>query len=436
VVSYSASAIHDQHGKLQGVLAAARDVTERRRIDRLLLDKNAELETARAAADKANHAKSEFLSSMSHELRSPLNAILGFAQLIETEVPSPPPALLENVAQILKGGWHLLTLINEILDLARVESGQVPLSMEPVPVADVLLECQAMMGPQAQQRGLKLSFAPTSSGWFVIADRTRLKQVLINLLSNAIKYNSKHGTVVVSCEERAPNRLRLSVTDTGAGLSPPQVDQLFQAFNRLGQDAGGEEGTGIGLVVAKRLVELMDGEIGVVSTVGQGSVFWVELTKAVAPQLQTDPEPPAATAVPSASLPARTPTVLYIEDNPANLLLVTQIVARFSTLRLISAVDGYGGIELARTAQPDVILMDINLPGINGLEAMRIVKADPRTSHIPVVALSANAMPRDVARGLEAGFFRYITKPIKVHEFVASLKEALASIRQSPGGPG
>ncbi|MFU8833566.1 MAG: sensor histidine kinase, partial [Wenzhouxiangella sp.] len=210
-----------------------------------------ELESARLVADKANLAKSEFLSSMSHELRSPLNAILGFAQLMESDPAPQSPTQKEGAAQILKAGWHLLELINEILDLAKVESGQIPISEEPVSLAEVLLECQAMVEPQARERGIKLTFPESSKPVFIIADKTRLKQVLINLLTNAIKYNVKQGTVDVTCSEGRDGRLRISITDSGAGLSPAQLQQLFVPFNRLGQDAGSEEGTGIGLVVAK-----------------------------------------------------------------------------------------------------------------------------------------------------------------------------------------
>ena len=259
VVSYNATTFYDRDRNLQGVFAAARDITERNRLDQALQEKNVELESARSVAEKANLAKSDFLSSMSHELRSPLNAILGFAQLMESDSPPATPAQKESIAQILQAGWHLLKLINEILDLAKVESRQVPLSEEPVLVAEVLLECQAMIEPQAQQRDIKLAFPKLDIPYFVRADRTRLKQVLINLLSNAIKYNIKRGTVAVECAESAPGRIRVSIRDTGAGLSPEQLAQLFQPFNRLGQEAGGEEGTGIGLVVAKRLIELMGG---------------------------------------------------------------------------------------------------------------------------------------------------------------------------------
>ena len=245
-------------------------------------------------AEKANLAKSEFLSSMSHELRSPLNAILGFAQLMETGSPLPTPAQKASIDQILKAGWYLLELINEILDLALIESGKLSLSLEPMSLVDVMLECQAMIEPQAQKSGIRMSFPQFEIPYFVHADRTRVKQVLINLLSNAIKYNRAQGTVEVTCSASTAERIRISVQDTGEGLSPEKLAQLFQPFNRLGQEASAEEGTGIGLVVSKRLVELMGGEIGVESTVGVGSVFWIELNLAAEPQLAAGAAEPLA----------------------------------------------------------------------------------------------------------------------------------------------
>jgi len=424
VVSYNATTFYDRDRNLQGVFAAARDVTERKRLDQVLQEKNVELESARSVAEKASLAKSDFLSSMSHELRSPLNAILGFAQLMESDSPPPTPSQKESIAQILQAGWHLLTLINEILDLAKVESRQVPLSEEPVSLADVMLECQRMIEPQAQQRGISMIFPKFKSPSFVLADQTRLKQVLINLLSNAIKYNGKQGVVEVKCSESTPGRMRVSIRDTGAGLYPEQLGQLFQAFNRLGQEAGGEEGTGIGLVVAKRLVELMGGEIGVESTVGVGSVFWFELISVAEPQLFLEGHV-AALSLPAVPRGARLHTLLYVEDIPANLKLVEQIIARHPDIRLLTAVNGTLGIEIARSSLPDVILMDINLLGINGFETLRILRSGPVTAHIPVIAISANAMALDIERGLEAGFFRYITKPIKVNEFMEALNVAL-----------
>jgi PAS domain S-box-containing protein len=425
VVSYNATTFYDRDRKLQGVFAAARDVTERKRFEQALQESNSELEGAKSAAEKANLAKSDFLSSMSHELRSPLNAILGFAQLMESASPVPTVSQKESIAQILQAGWHLLKLINEVLDLAVVESGKVSLSLEPVSLAEVIAECQAMMEPQAQQGGISLIFPQLRLPVFVKADRTRLKQVLINLLSNGIKYNREHGTVELKCTATIPDCIRISVTDTGAGLSPEKLAQLFQSFNRLGQESSSEEGTGIGLVVSKRLVELMEGVIGVESTVGVGSVFWIELRSTPGPQFAPGEVKTIETARPEVPEGARSRTLLYVEDNPANMLLVEQLIVRRPDMRLLTAVNGTLGIERARTSQPEVILMDINLPGISGFDALRILREDPTTAHIPIVALSANAMPRDIDRGLAAGFFRYLTKPIKVNEFFDTLDVAL-----------
>jgi PAS domain S-box-containing protein len=423
VVSYNATTFHDRDRKLQGVFAAARDVTERKRFEHALQENNVELERARAAAEKANLAKSDFLSSMSHELRSPLNAILGFAQLIISDSPAPTPAQAASIDQILHAGWYLLELINEILDLAQIESGKLALSLEPTSIAEVMFECQAMIEPQGQKRGITMTFPKFDAPHFVDADRTRLKQVLINLLSNAIKYNQTNGTVVVDCVASA-ERVRVSVKDVGAGLSPDLLAQLFQPFNRLGRETGAEEGTGIGLVMSKRLVEMMGGLIGVESTVGMGSVFWFELNSASVP-LELDAEQPAVIAQAQVHNGAPRRTLLYVEDNPANLKLVERLIARRPDMRLLTATNGSLGVQLARANHPDLILMDINLPGISGIEALKILREDAATARIPVVALSANAMPRDVEKGLQAGFFRYLTKPIKIQEFMDTLNVAL-----------
>ncbi|MES2934682.1 MAG: PAS domain S-box protein [Pseudomonadota bacterium] len=428
VVSYNATTFHDRDRKLQGVFAAARDVTERKQFEHVLQVNNIELESAKAAAEKANLAKSEFLSSMSHELRTPLNAVLGFAQLMESETPSPTPAQKLSIDQILQAGWYLLRLINEILDLAMIESGKVSMSHESISLTDVLQDCQAMIEPLAHKRGIQVTYPDFDNVLYVQADRTRIKQVMINLLSNAIKYNRAGGIVIIKCVMHTDKRVRVCVTDTGPGLSPEQLPQLFQPFNRLGQESSSEEGTGIGLVVTKQLVELMGGAIGVESHVGVGSTFWVDLDAASEPELIQDHShdsalTPLVQADPDAIVVTR--TLLYVEDNPANLALVQQLIARRSDLKLLSAIDAHIGIQLARTYQPEIILMDINLPGISGFGALKILQNDPITAHIPVMALSANAVPREIEKGLEAGFFRYLTKPIKVNEFMNALDVAL-----------
>ena len=441
VVSYNASTFYDRDRKLQGVFAAARDITERKRLDLVLQENNVELISAKLVAEKANLAKSDFLSSMSHELRTPLNAILGFAQLLEVGTPTPTVGQRRSIEHILQAGWYLLELINEILDLALIESGKLSLSTEPVSLAEVLQECQAMIEPQAHKRGIRVTFPghksePAEAAIFVKADRTRLKQVLINLLSNAVKYNCAEGSVQVALQmldgDQGAGRMRICVTDTGAGLSPEKIAQLFQPFNRLGQEANAEEGTGIGLVVSKRLVELMQGNIGVDSTPGHGCAFWIELETAPPPDsahvnLDSLASTTAIAGHGSGDGDSAAPrhTLLYVEDNPANMLLVEQILASRPNLEVIGARDAISGIELARSRLPTLILMDINLPGMSGIEALAILIADAKTAHIPVIALSANAIPRDIEKGLEAGFFRYLTKPIKVTEFLGTIDLAM-----------
>jgi PAS domain S-box-containing protein len=425
VVSYNATTFYDRYEILQGVFAAARDITERKHLDQELQEKNIELQGAKFSADKANLAKSDFLSSMSHELRSPLNAILGFAQLMETGTPKPTQDQKSSIDQILQAGWYLLELINEVLDLALIESGKLSLSLEPMSLPEVLLDCQAMIEPQAQKSGIQMSFPLFECPYFAHADRTRVKQIIINLLSNAIKYNRAGGSVEVTCCVHTAQRIRISVRDTGEGLPPEKLAQLFQPFNRLGQEASAEEGTGIGLVVSKRLVELMGGEIGAQSTIGVGSVFWIDLNLAEALQLSIGNDAALVLPHPPEQHGRALRTLLYVEDNRANMQLVEQLIARRPDMRLLSAEDGTRGIALARTYQPEVILMDINLPGISGIQALKILHEDPMTTHIPVLAISANAMPHDIKVGLEAGFFRYLTKPIRVNEFMIALDLAL-----------
>ena len=437
---------------------------ERTAFDLALQATNIELAAVTRSAESANLAKSEFLSSMSHELRTPLGAILGFAQLLELDTPPPTPTQRRSIDQILKAGWYLLDLINEILDLAQIESGRISLSIEPTSLAKLLDECQAMIEPQAQAKNIKLVFPTVPPNLLAKADWTRLKQVLVNLLSNAIKYNRPQGTVVVrvvagdfgAANESygratgVPLPVRISITDSGLGLSPEKLKQLFQPFNRLGQERSLEAGTGIGLVVCKRLVEQMGGTMGVISNVDIGSTFWIEVPRADAPatfaavglaSVSVAADRESISPRPLESAPSLTPHVaqtdanllpnqyryclLYVEDNPANRMLVEDLLARRPDIRLITAEDGDSGIEMARAEHPDVILMDINLPGISGVQAMEILALDAVTAHIRVVALSANAMARDIERGLQAGFFRYLTKPIKVNELLSAIDEAL-----------
>jgi len=417
------TAVLDHVGNLRGFAQLTRDLTGRRQAED-------EIAKAKAVAEKTSLASAEFLSGMSHELRTSLNAILGFAQLMESEQPPPTPSQKESVAKIVQAGWYLMELINEVMDLAMIESGRLSWSLEPMSLADVMHECQAAIEPQAQKSGIRMTLPEIDGQCFIKADRTRVKQVLTNLLSNAIKYNRPGGSVVVECTVSAPQRVRISVTDTGAGMQPDQLAQLFRPFSRVGQETSAAAGAGIGLVVTKRLVELMGGAIGVRSHVGKGSVFWIELVTAAAPRLTAGDEARIPLTGPVIRPGAAPRTLLYVEDNPANLQLVEQIIARRPDMRLLSARNGPLGIALARSARPDVILMDINLPGMSGIKAMQMLRAETVTAHIPVVALSANAIPRDIERGLEAGFFRYLTKPIKVAEFMETLDVALKYAEQ------
>ena len=423
----SITALRDDDDHIIGYLLIGTDNSVRKQVE-------LELNKAMAVAEKANLAKSEFLSSMSHELRTPLSAILGFAQLMESASPSPTASQTRSIDQILRAGWYLLELINEILDLALIESGKLSLSMEPVSLAEVMRECQDMIEPQAQKRGISVAFPHFEIPCHVKVDRTRVKQVFINLLSNAIKYNKAGGTVVVYYITDPPGRIRICVKDSGEGLTADKLTQLFQPFNRLGQEANGEEGTGIGLVTTKRLTELMGGIIGAESAVGMGSVFWVELNLSAERKSGVGISTFPAFTHAHVKTDAEVRTLLYVEDNPANLMLIEDLIARRPDIRLLSARDGIRGVEIARASLPDVILMDINLPGISGIKALRILAEDPSTAHIPVIALSANAIPRDIEKGLEAGFFRYLTKPIKVNEFMGTLDMALEFAKSQATG--
>jgi PAS domain S-box-containing protein len=414
----STTALHDIQGKRIGYLIIGTDNSERKRVE-------SALKVAIHAAETASSAKTDFLSRMSHELRTPLNAILGFAQLLESGAPKPTPIQRQNVEQILSAGWYLLALINEVLDLTLVESGHMVLSNEPISVAEILRECEAMMVLQAESHCVRMIFAEPGKAHYVFADRIRVKQVLINLLMNGIKYNRRGGVVLVDISVEPHNKLRIHVRDSGVGMNPEQLVQLFQPFNRLGQEASGEEGTGIGLVVTKRLIEMMGGLIGVESTPGSGSVFWIELNLTAITELAADATDPLTSQLTPQHGSASRYTVLYVEDNPANMALVEQIIARRADVRFLSAVDASIGIAFARSHLPDVVLMDLHLPGVSGMEAMKILRSDPRTAHIPVIALSANAVPRDIQQGIDAGFLDYVTKPIKVNTFMRVLDAAL-----------
>ncbi|MBI5087438.1 MAG: response regulator [Actinobacteria bacterium] len=391
----------------------------------------AELERAREAADGANKAKSQFLSRMSHELRTPLNAVLGFAQVLELSDLEPRDR--DSVEHILKGGNHLLSLINEVIDISRVESGDISLSPESVLANELVTETLDLMRPLATARSIHIASDRRSTCLhYVFADRQRLKQILLNLLSNAVKYNRVGGTVAVTCEEVAGNRLRLKVTDTGAGIAPDDIRLLFVPFERLGANLTDVEGSGIGLALSKRLAEAMGGELGVESTVGTGSTFWVELPLVEGAVERY--ERLSATVAPHGHEPAPAAEsaqhVLYIEDNLANITLVQRILADRGDIELVPAMQGRLGVDLAHQRRPDLILLDLHLPDIQGDEVLRQLRDDPATASIPVVVVSADATAGQVQRLQSAGAVAYLTKPFNVRELLQTIDEYLdASVR-------
>lgn len=401
------------------------DSTARKAIETQLRD-------AVTAAQSANRAKSDFLSNMSHELRTPLNAILGFSQLMQATTPTP--AQEQSLTHIVKAGWYLLELVNHTLDLAAIEAGKLSFSLGTVPLDNVLQECAAIIAPLASKRALSVNYPPPDPAHLAHADPIRVKQVLLNLLSNSIKYNREGGNITVVCSVVAGQRLHVSVQDTGQGMAPEQLTHLFEPYNRLGQEKTTAVGTGIGLVLCKRLVELMDGHIGVESTSGHGSNFWFDLPLARADEtISLSMQKLVTVDAPGTVLPTEPlgPMVLHVEDNPTNLELVAQLMAQRPQYRLLSATHGGLGLELARAHLPAVILMDISLPDISGTEVLKMLQADPTTARIPVIALSANALPHEIESGLEVGFFRYVTKPIRMREFFEGLDEALLFSKQN-----
>ena len=419
-VDISISTHEDNGERLTTVIL--RDVTEREM-------RNQELIVSRQEAEKANQAKSEFLSSMSHELRTPMNAILGFAQLLECEVDLNDKQKI-YAKEINKAGHHLLQLINDVLDLSKIETGNIDIELEAIDVASVINDCISLTKPLADLKSIDMSFSTQVKG-LIKADRVRLKQVLLNLISNAIKYNREQGRIILEILPGENQRLRVCVKDTGVGIANDKLDKLFMPFHRLEELKNQVEGAGIGLNLSKQLTELMGGSIGVESTKDVGSLFWIEF------KLDSEQETVQVERVDSDLSSVRTETdkilikkpckILYIEDNLANLALIQNIFSQLENVSVLTASSPVVGIELAVSERPDLILLDINIPGMNGYEVLEILKASSELNDVPILAISANAMPGDVVNGMKAGFNEYIAKPIDVKSFLTTVAYYLES---------
>jgi len=409
--------ILDEAGQPRRMFGTVQDITERKLVDEV---------------KRASKAKSEFLSRMSHELRTPLNAILGFGQLLERQKPTEVQR--KRVGYILSAGKHLLDLINEVLDISRIEAGRMQLSLEPVCVADALEETLDLMRPLATERSIQLSAsADIDAGVHVLADRQRFKQVLVNLLNNAVKYTPFFGGVAVSYHVPGNEKVRVLVSDTGPGIPAEKLARLFTPFERLGAEQSAIEGTGLGLALSQRLVDAMGGSIGVESAVGKGSTFWIELPLTKSP-LERFPRDRAANGARQPSSEPASRSILYIEDNLSNLALIEQMLAERPGTALLTSMQGKVGLDLARQHTPDLILLDLHLPDLPGWDVLSQLKADSTTRHIPVVVISADATKRQMNRLMSAGAAHYLTKPLDVNKFFQVLDETngIDSVEQSP----
>jgi PAS domain S-box-containing protein len=419
-VSRTACIIRNENGEPQHFLLMVEDISERKATE-------AAMRQAKEDADRANHAKNDFLSRMSHELRTPLNSILGFGQLLDRQATSE--AHRTRVRYILSAGRHLLNLINEVLDISRIEAGNLQLSLEPVCVEEAIGEALDLMRPMAAERTISLSTStPLDTTTYVLADRQRLKQVLLNLLSNAVKYTALRGNVTISFTDSGNGAIRLQVSDTGAGIPVEKLARLFTPFDRLGAEQSSVEGTGLGLALCQRLVQAMHGCIGVNSSLGNGSIFWVELPCADSPFQTLAAQKKAPPREEHANEIGR--RVLYIEDNFSNVTLVEQMLAERPAIELMTAMQGRVGLDLARKHLPDLVLLDLHLPDLPGWQVLHQLKADHATRHIPVIIISADATAPQINRLLSAGARAYLTKPLDIAEFFRVIEESLY-----PAGP-
>jgi PAS domain S-box-containing protein len=410
--------IRDEAGRDARAVLVSRDVTE-------AVAGEAVLKESKEAAERANAAKSDFMSRMSHELRTPLNSVLGFAQILEMELTSPDE--LEMVGFIHNSGKYLLELINEVLDISRIEAGHISVLIEPIVLQDLERECIELVKPQANELGITI-FSQSDYDFQVLGDQQRLKQVLLNLLSNAIKYNRPNGSVTISCAPKPRSRVRLSVCDTGPGISPDLIDRLFTPFDRLDADGSGIEGTGLGLALSKGLIDAIGGTMGVESNVGSGSTFWIELPNVKSPK--------ASVARTTQSLElkatyAAASTVLYIEDDVANVQLVERLLLQRPNINLITSLLGGRGVDLAQRHRPDLILLDVHLTDLHGFEVLERLQGDSRTVDIPVVVLSADATTWQRRRFRNAGVYDYLSKPLDLQQLLDVIDQYLGAAAAS-----